>query len=88
MERAKLEAEIKASIKECEKQIAELEHQLYAAKQRYLAKMTELSELKKELVHVHAKIEEENHEEHRSKARQILDKIREAFDSGFQNIGI
>lgn len=88
MEKAKLEAEIKNSIKECEKQIAELEHQLYVAKQNYINKITELSELKKQLVNVHAEMNEENHAEHHSKARNLLEKLREAFDSGFQNVGI
>lgn len=88
MERAKLEAEIKNSIKECEKQIADLEHQLYVAKQNYLNKITELSNLKKELIYIHADMNEENHEEHHSKAKSLLEKIREAFDSGFQNVGI
>ncbi len=88
MEKAKLEAEIKNSIKECEKQIAELEHQLYVAKQNYVNKIAELSDLKKQLVSVHADMNEENHEEHRSKARKLLDKLKEAFDEGFQNVGI
>lgn len=88
MERAKLEAEIKQSIKDCEKQIAELEHQLYVAKQNYVNKITELANLKKELVSIHADMNEENHEEHHSRARKLLEKLQQAFDSGFQNVGI
>lgn len=88
MEKTKLEAEIKESIKKCEQRIAELEHQLYMAKQDYLNKIVELSNLKKQLVDVHANMNEENHEEHKEKVKTLLEKIQEAFDSGFQNVGI
>jgi hypothetical protein len=89
MERAKLEAEINESIKNCEKQIAELEHQLYVAKQNYLNKIVELSNLKKELIHIN--VNEQSHEEKKerhSKIKDILEKINEAFSNGFQNTGI
>jgi regulator of replication initiation timing len=91
MERAKLEAEINESIKNCEKQIADLEHQLYVAKQNYVNKIVELSNLKKELIHIHIDMKEqpqEKQQEHHSKIKDVLEKLREAFTNGFQNTGI
>lgn len=87
MELQKLEADIKSSIKDCEKQIADLEHQLYVTKQQYLTKIVELADLKKELIHVSEHVSSGS-EEHKSKAKTLLEKLRAAFDDGFQNVGI